>query len=75
MFGNRDRCLVEWVIMEVIWYLSVVNNLICILKIGVFNNNNWSFVFGGLDFYFFFYIWLIKIILLFVRLYLGKKKN
>lgn len=49
MFGNRDRCLVEWVIMEVIWYLSVVNNLICILKIGVFNNNNWSFVFEGLD--------------------------
>lgn len=72
MFGNRDRCLVEWVIMEVIWYLIVVNNLICILKIGVFNNNNWSFVFEGLDY---FYIWLIKIILLFVRLYLGKNKN
>lgn len=58
--------------MEVIWYLSVVNNLICILKIGVFNNNNWSFVFGGLDFFFLYMV--NKIILLFVRLYLGKKK-
>lgn len=72
MFGNRDRCSVERATMEVIWHLIVVNNLICISKTGAFNNNNWSPVSGGSDF--FFYIWLTKITLSLVRPYLGKKK-
>lgn len=49
MFGNRDRCSVERATMEVIWHLSVVNNLICISKTGAFNNNNWSPVSEGSD--------------------------
>lgn len=70
MFGNRDRCSVERATMEVIWHLSVVNNLICISKTGAFNNNNWSPVSFS-----FFYIWLTKITLSLVRPYLGKKKK
>lgn len=71
MFGNRDRCSVERATMEVIWHLIVVNNLICISKTGAFNNNNWSPVSEGSDY---FYIWLTKITLSLVRPYLGKTK-
>lgn len=72
MFGNRDRCSVGRATMEVIWHLTVVNNLICISKQGHLTTTiEAKFLRVRV---FFFYIWLTKITLSLVRPYLGKKK-
>lgn len=69
MFGNRDRCSVGRATMEVIWHLSVFNNLICISKQGHLTTT----IEPPFLRVWFFYIWLTKITLSLVRLYLGRK--